>query len=137
MIVDEVNNVLKLDSENDQIKLIGELTDEFRSGRDPSQLWGLIETDDKDILDIALYIIGEINISSEDILQNIIFRLVELSAHENSLIRYKVLLNVVSFAERINSRLLKDFYIKMSNDPDIDVRETAHELLHNLRSAKY
>mgnify|MGYP000315045551 CR=1 FL=1 len=128
MIKAEIENILKIKPEIARVEKLEDLTDEFRLGRNPSDLLELMELSDKNILSVALYILGEINVYSDITLQKIIKRLFVLSTYEDSHIRYSTLINIASLTEYINPKELKDIYNKLSKDSDSDISETAIQL---------
>lgn len=129
MIEQYVVNILNEKSEPIKIQKLGELTDEFRAGRNPSELLVLLESNNTLVLDIALYILGEINIANTNILKQIAKRLKVLSIHKEPYIRYRVLLNLSDFVISIDE--LNSIYKKMTYDLDKDISETAKKLLQN------
>lgn len=129
MIKNEVVNILNQKSEFIKVEMIGELTDEFRSGRNPSELLELLKSSDKNILSIALYILGEINITDINISKGIIRRLKILSSHKDTRVRYKTLINLASLSHEVNADELNNIYEKMSQDLNEGIRENAKELL--------
>lgn len=129
MIEQYVVNILNEKSEPIKIQRLGELTDEFRAGRNPSELLVLLESNNTLVLDIALYILGEINIANTNILKQIAKRLKVLSIHKEPYIRYRVLLNLSDFVVSIDE--LNSIYKKMTYDLDKDISETAKKLLQN------
>jgi hypothetical protein len=131
MINDIVVNILNKKSEPIKIEMIGDLADEFRAGRNPSELLELLESDDENILNIALYILGEINIASISILKEIVKKLEILSVHKESQIRYKTLINLASLSHKVNTDKLNNIYKKMSQDSNESISKTAKELLRN------
>lgn len=135
-MTDRVINILGTKSEIIRVEMIAQLTDEFRSGRNQMELLELLKSNDQSMLDIALYILGEINVSNDKILKLIVDRLFVLSNNEDPGIRYKTLINIASLTEDISHNKLTNIYEKMSRDPDDDIRETANRLLifGNLKS---
>ena len=131
MIKDIIDYILNIKSDAIKVKMISNLTDEFRAGRNPIELLELIESDDKEILSIALYILGEVIISCNITMQKIIKRLFILYLHEDSQIRYKTLINLASFAHGIDSDKLNSIYKEMCQDSDEYIRETAYKLLQS------
>lgn len=135
MINDIVTNILNEKSEFIKVQMIGELTDEFRAGRNPTELLELLQADAEDILIVALYIIGEINISSISTSKKIIKRLEVLLTHKESQVRYKTLINLASLAGTIGVSELNNIFERMSQDSNEGISKTAKELLRtgNLR----
>jgi len=129
--IDIIENILKIKSENIKVEMILTLTNEFRSGRNPIELLESLEVNNKNIVRIALYVLGEVNISNDTVLQRIIARLFVLSSHEDFQVRYKTLINLASLSMYIDSDILIDTYIRMSKDEDENIRETACKLLES------
>lgn len=124
-----IENILNKKSEYHKIQMIEELTDEFRGDRDPSELLELLEQDDENILNIALYILGEINIGNNSILKEVFKKLKVLSVHKKAQVRYKTLINLASLTHEVNADELKNIYKNMSQDLNEGISKTAKELL--------
>jgi hypothetical protein len=128
MIEKEVLNILEKRSPSIQASMIGKLTDEFRSGRNPSELSKLLDSANNEVSCIGVYIIGEINIKNHKVLQSIIEKLFLLIEHEDSKISYGVLICLSSLLKEKDPIEANKLYSKMSEDSDEDVRNTAKQL---------
>jgi hypothetical protein len=128
MIEKEVLNILEKRSPSIQASMIGKLTDEFRSGRNPSELSKLLDSANNEVSWIGIYIIGEINIKNHKVLQFIIEKLLLLTEHEDSKIRYGVLICLSSLLKETDPKEANKLYSKMSEDSDEGVRNTAKQL---------
>lgn len=131
MIEEEVKAILDKKSTSKQAILIGQLTDEFRSGRNSNDLLDLLHSEDSDVIWIGIYILGEILIDNKPTLDVIIERLLALVEHKDVKIRYGALINLSTFLKESAPRDARNLYLKMSSDNDEGVRKTAESLLKN------
>lgn len=131
MIVERVIRITSTKSDKIQSRLVSDLADEFPSERDPEDLVELLESGKVDLIGVALYILGEINIRRKSTLQKIIDQLFRLSDHENIEIRFQTLISLSSLTTNILSEDLNLIYKKMSQDSDESIRKTAIKLLNS------
>jgi len=131
MIEEEVKAILDKKSTSKQAILIGQLTDEFRSGRNSNDLLDLLHSEDSDVIWIGIYILGEILIDNKPTLDVIIEKLLALVEHKDVKIRYSALINLSTFLKESAPRDARNLYLKMSTDNDEGVRKTAESLLKN------
>jgi len=133
MIESEVLNIINKRSVSLQGKLLEELTDQFRSGRNRNDVLKLIASDNVDFIDVGTYILREIIIVDSSILQQIEERLYVLIEHDDSNIRFKSLLILSDLlSDKIDSKdQLDKLLFRMSLDPDKSIQSTAKKILKN------
>ncbi|MCU0444720.1 MAG: hypothetical protein MUE85_07350 [Microscillaceae bacterium] len=129
MIIEEVLNVMKDRPISLQAKMLSELTDQFRSGRNPSDILKLINLEDEYLIEFGIYLIGEVIIDNQSIIPPIIDRLYVLLEHKNSRIRLKTFINLSQLLEERDLKEPKELYLKMCKDDDEFIRLTAKRLL--------
>lgn len=128
MIENEVVKIFKV-KEHKQGKLLNELTDEFRSGRNPWELVQLIDSEDRGLIEVGIYIIREIIIENDDLIEEITIRLYQLIKHADKSIRHYSFLLLSSILKEKGSNQEIELYKKMLLDNDKFIRETAQKLL--------
>jgi hypothetical protein len=130
MIENEVVKIFKVKGQK-QGKLLNELTDEFRSGRNPWELVRLIDSDNRGLIEVGIYIIREIIIENDDLIEVIIIRLYQLIRHVDKSIRHYSFLLLGSILKEKGSNQEIGLYKKMLLDNDKFIRKTAQRLLDN------
>ena len=111
-------------------KVLNDLTDQFREGRDPWEILDLLNSKNKDVIGIGLYIANEIIISDHNVNEQLKDSLSNLIIHNDSNIRIRSFLILSQiYTDYGEKEKETDLYLIMIRDKDQHISEAGNKLL--------
>ncbi len=129
MILQEVKEIYRNSDKEKLGERLNDLIDEFRGNRDRKEVLNLLNTNETDYIYTALLILNEITIRNKKLLHSVILYLENLVDHPEANIRMLNLIVLSDLLKNIDKEKEQDLFLKMMQDPDKDIRETALQLL--------
>lgn len=128
LIPDEVIHILA--HPKDDGSLLDNLTDKFRTGKDPSILYQLLISNKDEFVEIGLHILNEITIKDPELIDKLKRQLNQLINDEKWIIRAQSFFILSQMYEDDNQyKEAAKLHLLMSNDKDVGIREAGEKLL--------